>query len=360
MEESESSEFGAYLPERLKPRIAILAAPEASASVLFGLYDILGSVGLIWPDMTAAEPGEAALDVFVVAATGEAFRCSGGILVEPRDGIDDVTAAEVVIVSDIYTPSDLPLGARFSAEIGWLRRMHARGAVLASACTGSLLLAATGLLDGRSCAGHWSYVDRFRVDYPRVRFDPALILDLVNEDAGLITAGGGTSWHDLALHLVARYCGPLAASQTAKIHLLASHEDGQLPFSSMTRRRPTATRRSPRRRPGSPSIRHAEPRLANDPSSPGSRQRPSPGASEPPPITDPSTTCMPSASSAPGSSSSEATMRSTTSDLRSATRTRRSSGASSGERRAMTPAAYRRRYVPLVAANRPAHAGSPS
>ena len=116
--------------------------------------------------------------------------------------------------------------------------MHASRAVLASVCTGSLLLAATGLLNGRSCAGHWSFVDRFRVDVPRVRFDPALILDLANEDDGLITAGGGTSWHDLALHLVARYCGPLAASQTAKIHLLASHEDGQLPFSSMTRRGP--------------------------------------------------------------------------------------------------------------------------
>jgi len=221
-----------------RPRIALLAAPEATASSLFGLYDVLGSVGLIWPDMTAAEPGEASLDVFVVAATAEPFRCSGGVLVEPRAGLDDVEAVDVVIVGDIYTPSDLPLGARFAAEIEWLRRMHAGGAVLASVCTGSLLLAATGLLDGRSSAGHWSYVDRFRADYPRVRFDPALALDLANEDAGLITAGGGTTWQDLALHLIGRYCGPLAATQTAKIYLFATHDDGQLPFSSMLRRAP--------------------------------------------------------------------------------------------------------------------------
>jgi hypothetical protein len=67
--------------------MAIFAAPEASASVLFGLYDMLGSVGTIWPEMTAAEPGEAALDVFIVALTGQPFRCSGGVLVEPRAGI---------------------------------------------------------------------------------------------------------------------------------------------------------------------------------------------------------------------------------------------------------------------------------
>jgi len=226
------------MPADRKPRIALLAAPEASASVLFGLYDVLGSVGLIWPDMTAAEPGEAALDVFIVAATGEPFRCSGGVLVEPRAGVDDVASVDVVIVGDIYTPSDLPLAGHFATEIAWLRRMHDGGAVLASVCTGSLLLAATGLLDGRSCAGHWSYLDRFRVDHPRVRFDPALILDLANEGEGLITTGGGTSWHDLALHLIARYCGLRPATETAKIHLLAGHEDGQLPFSSMTRRGP--------------------------------------------------------------------------------------------------------------------------
>ncbi len=208
--------------------------------MLFGLYDVLGSVGTIWPDMTAAEPGEAALDVFIVARTGEPFRCASGILVEPRAGVGDMPSADVVIVADFYTPSDLPLPAQFGPEIEWLRHMHEGGALLASVCTGSLLLAATGLLDGRSCAGHWSYLDRFRIDYPRVRFDPALILDRSNEADGLITSGGGTSWHELALHLIARLVGPRPATETAKIHLLAGHEDGQLPFSSMTRRGPIA------------------------------------------------------------------------------------------------------------------------
>jgi transcriptional regulator GlxA family with amidase domain len=220
------------LPPDHKPRIALLAAPEASASVLFGLYDILSSVGTMWPDLTGAPPGEPALDVRIVAASAEPFRCTGGVLVEPAAGIADTGQVDVAIVGDIYPPADAPLGPRFAAEINWLRRMHAGGAVLASVCTGSLLLAETGLLDGRSCAGHWSFVDRFRLDYPRVRFDPALILDISSEDAGIVTAGGGTSWHHLALHVVVRYCGPQAAAQTAKIHLLASHEDGQLPFSS--------------------------------------------------------------------------------------------------------------------------------
>ena len=61
------------------------------------------------------------------------------------------------------------------------------------------------------------------------------ILDVWSEGDGLITAGGTTAWQDLALRLISRFCGPEHAAQTAKVYLLAGHEDGQLPFAAMTR-----------------------------------------------------------------------------------------------------------------------------
>lgn len=219
-----------------RPRIALLAAPETSASVLYGLYDVLLSVGSMWPDMTSAESGDVMLDVSIVASTAEPFRCFGSILVEPHAALADVDEVEAVIVCDMYTPIDTPPHGRFTVEIDWLRRMHARGALLASVCSGSLLLAESGLLDGRSCAGHWAYRDLFHSAYPRIRFGPGEVLDRSSEEDGLITAGGVTSWQDLALCLIARFCGPEHASRTAKVYLLAGHEDGQLPFSAMTRR----------------------------------------------------------------------------------------------------------------------------
>ena len=219
-----------------RPRIALLAAPETSASVLYGLYDVLLSVGPMWPDMTAAKPGDALLEVPIVAATREPFRCFGNILVEPHAAVADVDEVDAVIVCDMYTPIDTPPRGRFAVETAWLRRMHEGGALLATVCTGSLLLAESGLLDGRSCAGHWAYRDLFLSAYPRIRFVPGAILDLSSEREGLITAGGVTSWQDLALHLIARLCGPEHAARTAKVYLLAGHEDGQLPFSAMTRR----------------------------------------------------------------------------------------------------------------------------
>ena len=74
---------GAVNGER-KPRVALFAAPETSPAILFGLYDVLGSVGAVYPDMTTGERGDALLDVSIVAADAEPFRCFGNVLVEPN------------------------------------------------------------------------------------------------------------------------------------------------------------------------------------------------------------------------------------------------------------------------------------
>ncbi len=68
-----------------------------------------------------------------------------------------------------------------------------------------------------------------------MRFRPEKVLELAHVDDGLITGGGVTAWQDLALYLIARYCGPVQAAETAKVYLLERHPEGQLPFSAMTR-----------------------------------------------------------------------------------------------------------------------------
>jgi transcriptional regulator GlxA family with amidase domain len=73
-------------------------------------------------------------------------------------------------------------------------------------------------------------------EYPSVDFDASAILVLGSEPDRVITAGGVTAWQDLALHVIARLCGRAHAIETAKVHLLAGHEDGQLPFAALVRR----------------------------------------------------------------------------------------------------------------------------
>ncbi len=228
--------------ERLKPLIALLAAQETSPSVLYGLYDVLYSVGAVYPDMTIGEPGPEALNVRIVAARAEPFRCLGDVMVEPHAAIDAIERADVVIVCDMYTPIHEPPRGRYPRETAWLRRMHAGGALVCSVCSGALVLAEAGLLDGREAVAHWAYGDLFRRCYPKVKVRKDSVLCLSNEGEGIVTAGAVTAWQDLALHLIARFCGQQQALRTAKVFLLSGHEEGQLPFAAMTRKIDTSDR----------------------------------------------------------------------------------------------------------------------
>lgn len=224
------------MAETVKPLVALLAAAETSPSVLYGLYDVLYSVGAVYPDMTMGEPGPDALDVRIVAAQAEPFRCGGGVMVEPHASIETIEQADVVVVCDMYTPINEPPRDRYPREMAWLRKMNANGAIIASVCSGALVLAEAGLLDGRDAAAHWAYGDLFRRCYPTVTMREDKVLCLAGADERIVTAGAVTAWQDLALYLIARLCSQQQALHTAKIFLLSGHEDGQLPFAAMTRR----------------------------------------------------------------------------------------------------------------------------
>ncbi|MFT6301250.1 MAG: transcriptional regulator GlxA family with amidase domain [Granulosicoccus sp.] len=220
---------------RKKPLITLLVAPESSASVLYGLYDVLFSVGAVYPDMVAGSPGQELLDVHIVSADGRPFRCLGNIPVEPHKAIDELDKPDAVIVCDMYTSIyDVPK-KRYPREATWLKKMHDNGALITSVCSGSLLLADVGLLNGREATAHWAYRDMFQRHYPQVSFRSESVLCLAAEGDRIVTAGGVSAWHDLSVYLIARFCGYQHAIETAKVFLISGHSEGQSPYSVMTR-----------------------------------------------------------------------------------------------------------------------------
>ncbi len=102
-----------------------------------------------------------------------------------------------------------PQGARAEAERGAmrdaLRELYRAGTTLASVCTGAMLLAAAGLLQGRPAVTHHSALDDLQTH--GATFVRARVVD----DGAIVTAGGVTSGLDLALWLVERFAGPEAA-----------------------------------------------------------------------------------------------------------------------------------------------------
>src|SRR5262245_41045982 len=104
------------MPDRSKPSVAHLGTPESAPSGLYGMYDVLLSVGAVYSDLTTGKPEDSLLDVKIVARTREPFRCFGNVLVEPGLGLDDIGKADVAVVCDIYSSIDVPPRGRYGRE----------------------------------------------------------------------------------------------------------------------------------------------------------------------------------------------------------------------------------------------------
>lgn len=218
----------------------ILAVPETAGSALYGMVDVLAATGTLWRELVGEEPGHRLIAPRIVSESCEPFRCGNGIPVSPELGFRKASAPEILIIPELWLKPTDDVCDRYGDLKEWIRQCYRDGSTIYTACSGSILLAATGLLDNREATSHWGYQDLFRTSFPAVRFNPEPNLVVSDPTARIVTAGGTTSWHDLALHIISRHCNPGEALRIAKVYLLKWHSEGQLPFASLVRRQPHA------------------------------------------------------------------------------------------------------------------------
>lgn len=216
----------------------IVAVPETAGSALYGMVDVLSVTGSIWQTLVRTEATPAPFQVRVVSPRRAPFTCGNGVPVKPAAAIGDVRKADIVILPELWLGPDEHLGGRYGDLVRWIRARHDQGAHIYSACSGALMLAETGLLNGRSATSHWGYQDLFRKRYPQIKFQPEPNLCFADARGRVVTAGGTTSWHDLALHIISRHVNPGEAMRIAKVYLLKWHGEGQLPYETLVRPQP--------------------------------------------------------------------------------------------------------------------------
>lgn len=214
----------------------IVAVPETAGSALYGMIDVLSATGNAWEALVGAGDERRLIRPRIVATGPGPFRCGNGIPVVPDVTIAADPAADILILPEIWLRPEDSIKGRYDDLMAWLRASYGRGATIYSACSGAIMLAESGLLDGREATSHWGYEDLFRKQYPQVRFLPAPNLSFADRAGRIVTAGGTTSWHDLAIHIISRHCSQGAALRIAKVYLLKWHDEGQLPYASLVRR----------------------------------------------------------------------------------------------------------------------------
>ena len=167
--------------------------------------------------------------VTVVGKSRSGVQSMSGLTLQAQRRLDD----PIDDIDTLLIPGALTGGNRFYEDadyIAWVQRAAKKVRRLCSVCSGALLLAAAGLLDGRRATTHWMDAEKLQKCFPKVRVEANRIY---LEDGGIYTSGGITAGIDLALALIEQDHSRRLALRTAKRLLVFLKRPGdQLQFNS--------------------------------------------------------------------------------------------------------------------------------
>ena len=183
--------------------VAFVAGTNGTiASDLLAPYDIFASS----PAFTA----------YVAADVATAVPLEGGPALVPTYTFADVDADPALRPDLVVVPGlSEPEGAAEAALRGWVTSQHDHGSRVLGVCSGALVLAATGMLDGLDATSHWSRISALEASRPAVHWERGRVYV---EDGSVTTTAAVSSGVPAALHLVAELAGRDEAQRVANLH----------------------------------------------------------------------------------------------------------------------------------------------
>jgi transcriptional regulator GlxA family with amidase domain len=170
-------------------RVGIFCFDGAEELDIVGPFEVLTS----WAAHSTLHP-----EVLLFSADGRGVRCAKGLRLLPDTSADEIGPLHVLVYPGGQGTRALAVDHE---HLHWVRRLRERTPLMASVCTGALVLAAAGLLAGRPVATHRDAFDEL------VEIDPTVLADTEArfvDDGDVITSAGVSAGIDMALHLVSR------------------------------------------------------------------------------------------------------------------------------------------------------------
>jgi transcriptional regulator GlxA family with amidase domain len=191
------------------PEIGIVNYPGAQVATILGLTDLFGIASTIAVDQRRS--GQTGLRVTHWKPI-DSFDTNLSCVYDSAPRGSPQPRILIIPPTLVNLPNpDVPAGV-----VAWVRNRHAAGATLVSLCSGTFILAETGLVDGQSVATHQICARALAKRFPKIVVDTnRRIID----HGDIITAGGFLSWVDLGLFLVDRTLGPAIRAETARFVL---------------------------------------------------------------------------------------------------------------------------------------------
>lgn len=205
----------------MKQVTIVVPKGNINMSSVTGSFEILTRANDYWRKM-----GHQSVFEVRIAGFEEEIKPGAGFFSIHPVNIREIGRADLVVIPSLSYDYDAVISEN-AALVGWIRNQYKNGAEIASICTGAFLVAATGLLDGKSCSTHWNAAADFRRMFPNVDLQ---IDKLVSVEPGIYTNGGAYSFLNLILFLVEKYFDRQTAILCAKVFQIDIERNSQSPF----------------------------------------------------------------------------------------------------------------------------------
>lgn len=205
----------------MKHVIILVPKGNVNLSSITGSFEILTRANTYWK--TKGNPSR--IEVSIASFESELKLEAGFFSIHPVQLLN-LKRVDLVIIPSLAHDYDNILNNN-TALITWIREQYQNGAEIASICTGAFLLAATGILEGKSCSTHWNAEAGFRRLFPNIQLH---IDKLLTVEKGIYTNGGAYSFLNLILFLVEKHFDRDTAIVCSKIFQIDIQRDSQSPF----------------------------------------------------------------------------------------------------------------------------------
>lgn len=199
----------------------VIPTGHADTSSIMGSFEILNTANAYWQEIGNKPMIDIRIAGFVTAQKPEVSFFSFF-----PENIKTADKTDLLIIPSLATHYE-DIIKHNKELISWISEQYKSGAEIASICTGAFLLAATGLLDGKSCSTHWGAATDFRRLFPDVHLN---VDQLITEKQGIYTNGGAYSFLNLILFLIEKYFDRQTAIFCSKMYQIEIDRTSQSPF----------------------------------------------------------------------------------------------------------------------------------
>ena len=215
----------------MKHLTIIVPDGENNLSSIVGAYKIFSRANAYWKDSDGNRNKKKELFVIQLAGISKKVDFYDGLFsVKPHTNISAIAKTNLIIIPSLNHNYLKALKGN-KLLIDWVEKQYKQGAEVASICTGAFMLAASGLLDGKSCSTHWSAAENFRTMFPKVNLQADR---LITDENGIYTNGGAYSFLNLILYLVEKYYDRQTAIYCSKVFQIEMDRNSQSAFTIFT------------------------------------------------------------------------------------------------------------------------------